>query len=253
MIRALSISKSFRNENGHIHNVLDSISLEVTNGSSKYILGQSGIGKTVLLKIIAGLLKSNSGTSSINSAKVSLLFQKNALFDSLTAFDNLDFVLRETTSLISKQRRSLIEVQLDKVGLLESINLFPIAMSGGMQKRLALARSLITEPEVLLVDEPTAGLDPITSKNISILLRNIQQSSKMTILGVSSDVHSIIHTADECCVLKKNLNGATLIDCGNIKQLLNRKNEYFNQFISGSLKGPLTDNSTDPLEIEHVD
>ena len=182
------LKKSFGN-----NHVLRDINLVINKGENLVILGKSGTGKSVLIKCIVGLVDLDEGTLEIFGKdvskldekelvelrkKIGFLFQSGALYDSMTVRENLEFPLRRQLGSIPKEKmNSLIEEALQNVGLAKSIDLTPSELSGGMRKRLGLARTLILKPEIMLYDEPTTGLDPITSREISHLILDMHKKS----------------------------------------------------------------------------
>lgn len=180
--------------------ILESVNLTIADGSAVSILGPSGIGKSCLLKLIAGILLPSSGEVKVDHKQpsewlrdpthipISMLFQKNALFDSMTVFENVAFALREKALLSESEIPVKVEKVLDDVGLLHAKDIYPDEISGGMQKRLGIARSLVLTPKHILYDDPTAGLDPITSRGIATLIRETQKKNKTTILSVTNDM-----------------------------------------------------------------
>lgn len=220
--------------------VLHNVTFQVERGQTYVILGQSGSGKSVLLKILAGLLTPDEGHVRIQSRNRGMLFQKNALFDSLTASENLDFPLREKSQLNLSQRKEKIQYFLKSVGLEGCENLFPHELSGGMQKRLGIARALIIEPEVIFYDEPTAGLDPITSRMIVDLIIEMKKKHSTTIVAVTSDVLRAFQMADQLGLLVRTHTGAHLIPAGTPQQAKASTDPAIQQFIQGLTSGPLT-------------
>ncbi len=241
MIEVCNIQKAFFNQT-----VLNRISFSVEEGKSLVILGQSGVGKTVLLKILAQLLSPDEGTVIVRSKSVGMLFQKNALFDSLTVFENLEFPLKEKGERDPLKRKQKIEKFLDWVGLSQSAQLFPDSLSGGMQKRLGIARALIIEPKVLFYDEPTAGLDPITSRKIAELILTLKNEFGSTIVSVTSDVFRAYQMADKIGLLYRTEEGAHFLETGTPEQTKTNSNALISQFVQGKTNGPLTE--TDWME-----
>jgi phospholipid/cholesterol/gamma-HCH transport system ATP-binding protein len=183
--------------------VLDDVSLEVRRGEMLVVLGGSGTGKSVLLKHISGLLRPDSGGVVVLGwgvshreeselvelrRKVSYIFQQGALFDSLSVGENIAFPLREHTAMSDGEIRARVGELLERVGLAGIEALEPAALSGGMRKRVALARGLALEPEVILFDEPTAGLDPLTGMAITHLIKQIDETTTATSLVVTHDL-----------------------------------------------------------------
>jgi phospholipid/cholesterol/gamma-HCH transport system ATP-binding protein len=222
--------------------VLKGISLQVAAGESYAILGQSGTGKSTLLKIIAGLVHPDSGTLKVESSSIGMLFQKNALFDSLTVIENLDFTLKESTLMPPKQRKELSLQYLDWVGLAGKEDLYPGELSGGMQKRMGMARALILKPEIILYDEPTAGLDPITSKHIAELMLRLHHELNSTMITITSDVLRAFQLANKIGLLVRTPEGSELKNIGTPEQARASTDPYVDQFIHGKIHGPLTEN-----------
>ncbi|MBI2606187.1 MAG: ATP-binding cassette domain-containing protein [Deltaproteobacteria bacterium] len=241
MIRVRGVSKVFEGRA-----VLREITLGVPPGSTYVVLGQSGIGKSVLLKIIAGLLRPDEGTVELGSRDVGMLFQKNALFDSMTAFENLEFPLRERSTLCAADRRARIAQYLEWVELAGAEERFPDELSGGMQKRLGIARALIVQPEIILYDEPTAGLDPITSRLIADLILRLRREMRSTVVAVTSDVKRAFQLADGIGLLVPTAGsgaggaGATLLNGGTPEEVAASREPRMRQFLEGATTGPLT-------------
>jgi phospholipid/cholesterol/gamma-HCH transport system ATP-binding protein len=199
--------------------VLDDFNLDLNKGESIVVLGKSGSGKSVLIKCIIGLLEPDAGEILIFGenvlemnheqldkvrARLGFLFQSNALYDSMTVKENLEFPLRRHWIRIEQQQvdEMLIEA-LSNVGLAHTMNMMPSELSGGMRKRIALARTLILKPEIILYDEPTTGLDPITGKEISDLMVEIADKYQTSSLIISHDMKCVKRTADRIAVLNK--------------------------------------------------
>jgi len=200
---------------GH-HVVLDRVSLEVPDGATTVILGPSGIGKTVLLKIMAGLLSPDRGRVFHNGIRIQFgrfadnrkltgglgyVFQGGALFDSMTVYENVAFPLREKTSLGEKQIREKVMGELELVGLRNADHKFPAELSGGMLKRVALARALVRDPEIVLFDEPTTGLDPVVSRAVLELFGTVHQRLKLTGVLVSHEIPRIFEIVQKVAML----------------------------------------------------
>ena len=210
MIRKLY--KSFGN-----NDVLVDFNLELKKGESVVVLGKSGSGKSVLIKCIIGLLKPDTGSIEMFGknipdikdeeldkirAKVGFLFQSNALYDSMTVRENLEFPLRRHWIQVSQDEvNSMVLEALEDVGLADTINMMPAELSGGMRKRIALARTLILKPEIILYDEPTTGLDPITGKEIIELMMEIQEKYNTTSLIISHDMNCVRMASDRVVIL----------------------------------------------------
>lgn len=212
------------------------LTLEVSRRETVVLIGPSGGGKSVLLKTIAGLLERDEGQVRLGSANVGMLFQKNALFDSFTVEENLLFPLKERRGLIGAEAKSRAEHFLREVGLKGSEKLFPDEISGGMQKRLGIARALIVEPEIILYDEPTAGLDPITSRTIADLILTLRAEVGTTALCVTNDVQRAYQLGDRICMLAQG----RLIMGGRPDEVKATTDPALKQFIFGLKDGPLT-------------
>ena len=207
------LSKSFGN-----NCVLKDISFKIKKGENLVILGKSGSGKSVLIKCLAGLIDHEKGSlailgkqiSDLNQnergeirKKVGFLFQSGALYDSMSVKENLEFPLKKALRLKSKEKiKSLVDEALDNIGLSKSINKMPSELSGGMRKRLSLARTLILQPEIVLYDEPTTGLDPITSKEISHLILDVQKKHNTSSIIITHDMDCARITSNRVIVLK---------------------------------------------------
>jgi phospholipid/cholesterol/gamma-HCH transport system ATP-binding protein len=176
--------------------VLENVSFAVPKKQALGIIGKSGSGKSMLLKMIAGLVAPTSGSIKVASDRVSMLFQKNALFDSFSLLHNLLLPLSETLGITGAEAEDRSMAMLKAVGLGDSANLFPDEISGGMQKRLGIARALIIQPEVILYDEPTAGLDPITSKSIAELMIRLHEENETTLVMVTNDLQRAYQVSD---------------------------------------------------------
>lgn len=198
--------------------VLKGVDLSVKKGETICVLGKSGTGKSVILKCIIGLVKPDEGQIFAFGEdivpkdeegleeiwyKMGFLFQGGALYDSMTVRENLEFPLERQPRFKDKDNREKIKDALDSVGLLSAIDKMPSELSGGMKKRIALARTIILEPEILLYDEPTTGLDPVTSKDISHLIVDMQEKYKVTSIVVTHDMPCAKIVSDRIVVLKE--------------------------------------------------
>jgi phospholipid/cholesterol/gamma-HCH transport system ATP-binding protein len=232
--------------------LLHEVSLDILQGESVVLVGPSGAGKSVVLKLFAGLLTPTRGdvfledrnlrtTSRADLArlllKVGMLFQKNALFDSLTVGENVAFPLREKTRLTEEEIQSKVRRYLDAVGILHAIDLFPDEISGGMQKRLGIARAVALDPEIVFYDDPTAGLDPITSRRIVDLILELRRERKATVVTVTNDMARAFQLADRLVMV---VDGE-LIVTGDRESTLNHEDPRVLQFVHGNLEGPLTE------------
>jgi phospholipid/cholesterol/gamma-HCH transport system ATP-binding protein len=216
--------------------IFRNLTLHVNPGDSVVLIGPSGGGKSVLLKTVAGLIPPDEGTIQVSSKNVGMLFQKNALFDSFTVEENLLFPLREVKKLTGQRAQERASRFLAQVGLDGCEKLFPDEISGGMQKRLGIARALIVEPEVILYDEPTAGLDPITSKTIADLIRQLMKETQSTLLTVTNDMQRAYQIGNQIFLLA---NGQ-LTAGGTPQEVQATNHPEIRQFIYGLKSGPLT-------------
>lgn len=236
--------------------VLKDINFRIEKGESFVLIGPSGEGKSVLLKLIAGLIQPSSGEIWIDNQnfyqlslperkdlmlKMGMLFQKNALFDSLTVGENIGFPLRERTEYSEEKISKEIDSYLDSVGILHAKDLFPDEISGGMQKRLGIARALALYPEIILYDDPTAGLDPITSRAIIKLILRLKEERSSTLLTITNDMNRAYQLADRIAMV---VDGELLV-MDSIEEAKNSKEPRFYQFTRGLLDGPLTVNKSD--------
>ena len=219
VIKMEHLKKSFGN-----NRVLRDINLVINKGENLAILGQSGTGKSVLIKCIVGLVEIDDGKLFIFGKniselrekdlieiqkKIGFLFQSGALYDSMTVRENLEFPLRKQLRSIPKDKlESIVKEALSDVGLDKAIEKTPSELSGGMRKRLGLARTLILKPEIMLYDEPTTGLDPITSKEISKLILEVQKKYNTTSVIITHDIECTKLTADRIIVLKEGVCAA---------------------------------------------
>ncbi len=231
--------------------LLKNVSLQIRKGEKWVLIGPSGQGKTTLLKTLAGILAPTEGRVLIQGQnllalrgekrdqlqrKMGMLFQKNALFDSLTVADNVAFPLRETTRLPESEIQRRVQFYLNSVGLEHVLHNFPDEISGGMQKRLGIARALALEPEIIFYDDPTAGLDPITSRKIIELILDLQKKNNSTLVAITNDMKRAYQMADRIgFVLRGNF-----ILTGTVEETRQHSDQRVQQFIRGALQGPLT-------------
>lgn len=241
IIRIQNLSKRFGDKV-----VLDNISLDVEKGENLVVFGRSGTGKSVLLKCIIGLLKPDSGKIFIKDKEVtsltskelnkvrrhtSFLFQGAALYDSMTVRENLKFSLQRNVDISDEEAEKKIVRTLNMVSLADAIDKMPSELSGGMKKRIGLARSIITDPEIMFYDEPTTGLDPISSKEISELILQLQKQLKMTSVIVTHDLNCAQIISDRNIFLKDG----KIAYQGTITELTNSKDKFLVNFFSTNI------------------
>lgn len=212
------------------------LALSIAEKESVALVGPSGGGKSLLLKIIAGLIPADEGSVKIESDNVGMLFQKNALFDSLTIEENLLFPLEERLKITGAEALKQSAFFLEAVGLKGNEKLYPDEISGGMQKRLGIARALIVRPQVILYDEPTAGLDPITSRKIADLIRDLRKEVGSTLLTVTNDMQRAYQIGDRVFVLAHGI----LKGGDSPEKTQASEDPLIRQFIYGLREGPLT-------------
>ncbi|HSB31917.1 MAG TPA: ABC transporter ATP-binding protein [Candidatus Sulfobium mesophilum] len=245
MIKIINLKKGFGRQE-----VLNGLNLKILNKELVAVIGRSGGGKSVLLKHLIGIVKPDHGKVLIEGVditsvsgreldrvreKFGVVFQEGALFDSLTVYENIAFPLREKTRLGRGEIEARVNDALEDVGLKEMGDKYPAEISGGMKRRVALARALITEPSIVLFDEPTTGLDPIISSSIHKLIKKTHRKYKFTGVIISHEIPEIFDVADKVAML---YNG-TIIEFGTPEEFRNSENPYVRQFISGSLEGPI--------------
>jgi phospholipid/cholesterol/gamma-HCH transport system ATP-binding protein len=239
-IRFESVTKSFDGRR-----VLDRVSFDVAGGKACCIMGRSGSGKSVTLKLLLGLLKPDEGKIYVNDVEIEaldsarlvevrktmgFLFQYSALFDSLSVAENVAFPLRRHTRMSEAEIAGSVHERLASVGLEGELDKMPLDLSGGMRKRVGLARALALKPSILLVDEPSSGLDPITTREIDKLLIDLKSSSKTTMVVVTHNVPSARRIGDQLVVLHQG----HIIAQGTAKELDQSKDEVVQQFMSSA-------------------
>ena len=228
--------------------VLDGVDLKIKKGESLVVIGGSGTGKSVLIKCIQGLLIPDSGSIKIDDKetigtkedihqKMGMLFQGAALFDSLSVWENVAFRLLENSKISRKDAKVEAIRVLRQVGLAPDVaDLSPAELSGGMQKRVGLARAIITKPEIIFFDEPTTGLDPIMADVINDLIIESARGLGATTLTITHDMASARKIADRIAMLYQG----KIIWTGTVKDMEKSDNPYLKQFISGNSHGPIT-------------
>lgn len=226
------------------HTVLDNIDLDVYKGETLAVLGPSGTGKSTVLRSMIGLLEPNGGQIFIQGEDVSgldedgwnrlrmkmgMVFQYSALFDFLTVGENVAFGLRQHTDKSDEEIQGIVMQMLDLVGLPDTQDLYPAELSGGMKKRVGLARAIAVNPEIVLYDEPTAGLDPIMSRNISRLIKKTQEQLHVTSVLVTHDMQSAFYAADRVAMLYEG----HIVAIGTAEEMKNSTNPIVKAFIEG--------------------
>jgi phospholipid/cholesterol/gamma-HCH transport system ATP-binding protein len=211
----------------HTRLILDHLNFEIRAREAFGIIGPSGSGKSTLLRMMAGLLPCSSGSVEVDSEKVSMLFQKNALFDSMTLIQNLLVPLSETCGIKGPEAEDRSMSMLKAVGLDHAALLHPDEISGGMQKRLGIARALIIEPEVILYDEPTAGLDPITSHSIAELMLELHEKNRTTLVMVTNDLQRAYQVSDRIAFC----HDQRLVDFGSPAEVKTTTDSVLRHFI----------------------
>jgi phospholipid/cholesterol/gamma-HCH transport system ATP-binding protein len=245
MIKLVDIHKSFGKQK-----VLDGLSLTIEAGKTTVIIGRSGGGKSVLLKHIIGLLKPDRGHVLIEETdiiglsekdlnevrkKFGMLFQEAALFDSMTVGENVAFPLREQTKLKDEEIRQIVADRLRAVGLSGVEEKMPSELSGGMRKRVGLARAIALHPQIVLFDEPTTGLDPVMTEAINQLIIDTQKNFNLTCVVISHDISSIFRIGHKIAMLYEG----RIIEYGTPEEIRASDNPVMKQFLSGSVDGPI--------------
>ena len=239
IIEIFNLSKNFDNKN-----ILKKINLKITKGESLVIIGKSGSGKSLLMKCVLGILKPSQGEILIKNKNffsvkrdeqdlilksIGVTFQGNALFDSMRIWENISFKLSQNNFFKFSQLKEKVEFSLNQVGLSNSIMYqFPSQLSGGMQKRVAIARAIIDEPEILFFDEPTSGLDPVTGNKInSLIIDNVKRLGS-TSITITHDLSSLNKIANKVAMI----NEGKIIWYGEKQDLKKSKNKTLNEFIN---------------------
>ena len=245
IIRVEDLHKSF----GEVK-VLNGLNLDIRRGRINFIIGRSGGGKSVLIKHIVGLLKPDSGSILIEGEdmvglgegdlnrfrrRMGMLFQDAALFDSMTVGDNVAFPLKAHTKLKKKEIDRLVEEKLSRVGLSKVEHLMPSEISGGMRKRVGLARAMILDPEVLIFDEPTTGLDPIMCQQVDELIVNTQAELGVTSIVISHDIPATLRIAEYVAMIYQG----RILAQGTPEEIRNLDDPVVRQFLRGEAQGPM--------------
>ena len=245
MIKLVGLHKSFGKQK-----VLDGLDLDIEEGKTTVIIGRSGGGKSVLLKHIIGLLRPEQGQILIDGTditklndralneirkKFGMLFQEAALFDSMNVGENVAFPLREHTTMKEKEIRETVADRLRSVGLTGVEEKMPSELSGGMRKRVGLARAIAMRPRIVLFDEPTTGLDPIMTEAINRLIIETQKNLNLTCIVISHDIRSIFDIGHRIAMLYEG----KIIENGTPEELRGSQNPVTRQFLAGSIEGPI--------------
>jgi phospholipid/cholesterol/gamma-HCH transport system ATP-binding protein len=230
MIALSAVTKSFG-----ARPLLAGVDLAIGRGETFGLIGTAGSGKSVLAKILCRLIAPDAGTVRVDAAPVGMLFQNNALFDFMTVGDNVAFPLVRQATLSGDDIRARVAERLRAVGLAGSEAKFPNELSGGMKKRAALARAVIARPPVCIFDEPTAGLDPVTTSKIYDLLRAERDATGATVVVISSDVDALLKFAPRVGMLH---DGRLRYD-GDARTIADSDDAVVRQFVRGALEGPL--------------
>ncbi len=224
--------------------VINDIDLDIVQGETLAVLGPSGSGKSTILRAMIGLLQPSAGEIFVKGEQVSTLdedgwnklrqkmgmvFQYSALFDFLTVGENVAFGLRQHTAKSEEEIQAIVREMLELVGLPQAKEQYPAELSGGMKKRVGLARAIANRPEIVLYDEPTAGLDPIMSNNISRLIRKTQQQLQVTSVLVTHDMESAFYAADRIAMLYKG----KIVALGTVAEIKSGHNQIVDAFIRG--------------------
>ena len=245
-IEVVDLHRSF--DDNH---VLRGVNLEVRKGESMVVIGGSGVGKSVLIKCIIGLVKPDSGSVRVDGQEITslnekplneirkkfgMLFQAGALFDSLPVWENVGFGLKQHTGLKDEEIKAIAVEKLRLLGLRNVEDLMPSELSGGMRKRVSLARAIAMEPEILLYDEPTTGLDPIMADAINDLIVQMRKKLEVTSIAITHDMVSAYKIADRIAMLYEG----KIIGVGTPQQIRKSSNAIVQQFIQGRAEGPIS-------------
>ncbi|MCK5235378.1 MAG: ABC transporter ATP-binding protein [Deltaproteobacteria bacterium] len=245
MIEIKDLNKSFNHKK-----VLDGLNLTAETGKITVIIGRSGEGKSVLIKHIIGLLKPDSGQILLDGKDITkltedewtfvlkrfgMLFQGAALFDSMTVAENVGFALTEHMNLPASKVRSVVTEKLRRVGLVDTEEMMPSELSGGMKKRVGLARAIVMDPEIVIFDEPTTGLDPVMSDSIADLMIETQRAQQTTYIAITHDITLTYKVADYVAMLHEG----RIIAYDTVDGIKKNDNPIVRQFLEGRAQGPL--------------
>jgi phospholipid/cholesterol/gamma-HCH transport system ATP-binding protein len=245
-IRVVNLLKSFGEKE-----VLRGVNLEVRQGESMVVIGGSGSGKTVLIKCIIGLIQPDEGEIYVDGQEISslseremnevrkkfgMLFQGGALFDSLSVWENVGFGLRQHKKVGDEEIRRVATEKLALLGLKDIEDIMPAELSGGMKKRVSLARAIAMEPQILLYDEPTTGIDPVMADAINELIIQMREQLNVTSIAITHDMKSAYKIADRIAMLFQG----KIIEVGIPEEIRNSSNPIVRQFIEGRSEGPIS-------------
>lgn len=242
--------------------IFSGVSLDIPKGKITAIMGPSGTGKTTLLRLIGGQLKPDSGSVNVQGLEIprlsrkalyqarrrmGMLFQSGALLTDLSVFENIAFPIREHYLFPESMIRDIVLLKLELVGLRGARDLMPSELSGGMARRVALARAIVLDPTLMMYDEPFTGLDPVTLGTIVSLIKELNSSLGMTSIVVSHDIHETFSIADYVCILSEGKVAAA----GSLEELINSDSDFVQQFVQGKPDGPMPFHfPAEPLEKE---
>ena len=233
-IEVKNLVKEFDNKR-----IIDDISFKVDAGQILSIVGFSGSGKSTVLKLICGLIEKDGGEIITTGGDIAMVFQYSALFDSMNVFDNISFALQERKELrgkyTQKELEKIVAEKLELVGLSGIEKKYPSELSGGMQKRVSFARAIVTEPKIILYDEPTAGLDPISSTLIEDYIVRLKNETNAASIVVTHQMSTITRTADRVLML---YNGKAVYE-GTPQELCLQTTDYTRQFVNATIEGPM--------------
>ena len=239
-IEVKNLKKSFKGKM-----VLDDVSFKVEDGEILAVVGLSGAGKSTILKLICGLTKVDEGEIIVSPGDIAMAFQYSALFDSLTVAENIAFALTERKEFKNKytkeQIREIVAQKLKMVGLEGIEDKMPHELSGGMQKRVSFARAIVTDPKTILYDEPTAGLDPVSSTMIEDYIVRLKEELQTSSVIVTHQLSTIQRCADRVIMLYNT----KIVYSGTPEDMINNGNEYTKQFVTACIDGPMKVAGTD--------
>lgn len=245
MIRIVDLHKAFGQKK-----VLQGVNLDLKQGETLAVIGQSGSGKSVLIKHIIGILKPDKGQIFVDGVEITglkddelhkitrrfgMLFQGVALFDSMTVAQNVSFGLERYTDFSKERIQELVVESLDKVGLKECEKLMPLELSGGMRKRVGLARAIAYRPDIILYDEPSTGIDPIRADAINDLINMMKREMSVSTIIITHDIVSAYKVADKIAMLYEG----KIVEAATPEEIRNSKNPVIQQFIHGRAEGPI--------------